>query len=236
MSLTSLSLGMRNLTQVETQGSKSKVYTLAVLVPPAEERIRANPTLVSQLSLRTVTYPLSATPPAEYNELPIGIDGRPLNRYLQHVRESQPISEDLHQQILDRASSPAKPSPCRDQKATRTFAILSTEAGDNPWSLGSPLLNMEALMGTNLFDWLLPIQRSPCCNHEDPESYYALGPAVDRLRARFGFIAAEDVRSKRPHPQPGKTWRTRGRGEDSHRPKNAEELRDINHGRGVSQV
>jgi palmitoyltransferase len=85
----------------------------------------------------------------------------------------------------------------RDLNATRTFGILKTlEPGSNPWDLGSALLNLETVMGLNIIDWILPIRRSPCCNHEDPESHFLIGPAVDILRASYNLIDAKDIRAR----------------------------------------
>ncbi|KAH6855287.1 DHHC palmitoyltransferase-domain-containing protein [Chaetomium sp. MPI-CAGE-AT-0009] len=74
----------------------------------------------------------------------------------------------------------------RDQLATRTFAIVKTEMGENPWDLGY-YRNWKSVMGDNLFDWLLPIRGSPCALYEDDESFYELGPLYQQLRARFGL-------------------------------------------------
>ena len=85
----------------------------------------------------------------------------------------------------------------RDLNATRTFSVLKmVDSGSNPWDLGSALLNLETVMGTNIVDWLLPIKRSPCCNHEDPESHFLIGPAVDVTRASYNFIATRDIRAR----------------------------------------
>ena len=81
----------------------------------------------------------------------------------------------------------------RDIMATRTFAVLGMETGENPWDLGSRLLNLETVMGTSIFDYLFPVRRSPCCNHEDPESYYDLGPAVDIVKSKYNLMNAEDI-------------------------------------------
>ena len=83
----------------------------------------------------------------------------------------------------------------RDSRATRTFAILKMlNPGDNPWDLGSVRLNLETVMGNGIVDWLLPIRRSPCCNHEDAESQFRVGPKVDFLRASCYFIEPNEVR------------------------------------------
>lgn len=84
--------------------------------------------------------------------------------------------------------------PARDLKASRTFAVLRMAQGENPWDLGSRLLNLQTLMGTTIIDWFLPFKRSPCCNHEDPESHFAIGPSVDMLKASVSFIEARDIR------------------------------------------
>lgn len=78
----------------------------------------------------------------------------------------------------------------RDLKATRTFAILKTEPGVNPWDLGSPLENLKVVMGNRIIDWFLPTS-SPCSNHDNPESQFQLGPAVYKLR-KYYFPDVED--------------------------------------------
>ena len=89
----------------------------------------------------------------------------------------------------------------RDLKATRTFGILSMQdVGQNPWDLGSALLNVKSVMGNSIIDWLLPIRRSPCCNHESAESYYDIGPYVENVRRVAGFI--EDQTSQNASQDP----------------------------------
>ncbi|KAI1811948.1 DNA/RNA polymerase [Poronia punctata] len=74
------------------------------------------------------------------------------------------------------------PATSRDDLATRTFAVLATEGGaqENPWDLGF-WRNWQTVMGTNPFDWLFPIRSSPCTNHESHESYYPMGPVLDKI-------------------------------------------------------
>lgn len=74
----------------------------------------------------------------------------------------------------------------RDQLATRTFAIVKTEMGENPWDLGY-YGNWKSVMGDGPIDWLLPLNGSPCARHEDNESFYKLGPLYRKLRVRFGL-------------------------------------------------
>lgn len=75
----------------------------------------------------------------------------------------------------------------RDLRATRTFAILTTNDGDNPWDLGSYVANFKTVMGNSVMDWFLPTT-SPCSIHEDSESQFTLGEAVYRLREKYSLV------------------------------------------------
>lgn len=66
------------------------------------------------------------------------------------------------------------PLSARDQLATRKFAVVRTQLGENPWDLG-PYDNWKSVMGTNILDWLLPINMSPCVYEENNESFYRMG-------------------------------------------------------------
>lgn len=74
----------------------------------------------------------------------------------------------------------------RDEQAKRTFAILQTEPGENPWDLGY-WRNWKSVMGNNILEWLLPIRHSPCCNHDSMVSDYDFGKVVNDLKRRYGF-------------------------------------------------
>ncbi|TQS37360.1 hypothetical protein Golomagni_02169 [Golovinomyces magnicellulatus] len=74
----------------------------------------------------------------------------------------------------------------------RTFAIMTTNEGENPWDLGSRLLNWKSVMGDSILDWFLPLRRSPCCNHDDSQSQFRFGFAVDKLRSRIGSLETEN--------------------------------------------
>ncbi|KAK7221571.1 hypothetical protein V2G26_009574 [Clonostachys chloroleuca] len=74
----------------------------------------------------------------------------------------------------------------RDRQAVRTFAIVKTEPGENPFDLGY-WRNFKAVMGNNIFEWLLPIRHSPCCNHDNPESFYEFGSLIEELKERHGL-------------------------------------------------
>jgi palmitoyltransferase len=83
------------------------------------------------------------------------------------------------------------PLSARDQLATRKFAVVRTQMGENPWDLG-PYNNWKSVMGTNMLDWLLPIRKSPCVYEENNESFYKMGPLHGELRARYSLPRVVD--------------------------------------------
>jgi palmitoyltransferase len=85
----------------------------------------------------------------------------------------------------------------RDELATRTFAIVRTEMGENPWDLGY-YRNWKSVMGDNLIDWLLPFNESPCAKYESNQSFYEMGPLYQQLRVRFGLpeVSTEKERAE----------------------------------------
>ena len=98
------------------------------------------------------------------------------------------------------------PSP-RDELATRTFAIVKTEMGENPWDLGY-YRNWKSVMGNNILDWLLPLKESPCAKSETNESFYEMGPLYHQLRTRFGLPEVSGGK-ERAEPEMGEPDRRR---------------------------
>ena len=80
----------------------------------------------------------------------------------------------------------------RDEQATRRFAILKTEPGENPWNLGLRQ-NWRSVMGDGVAEWLLPIKHSPCCSRESMASDYPFGPLLEELKTRYGVPEAESA-------------------------------------------
>jgi palmitoyltransferase len=78
------------------------------------------------------------------------------------------------------------PEAITSSSTLRTFAIVSTKPGDNPWNIGR-LNNLKSILGKRYIDWILPIRNSPCCSHDNPESDYPLGLDVDRLKREYGL-------------------------------------------------
>lgn len=73
----------------------------------------------------------------------------------------------------------------------RTFAVLKTREGMNPWDV-SPFKNFAAVMGDHRHDWLLPVKMSPLCRGGG-ESMYDLGPDFETLTRQAGFLPLDEV-------------------------------------------
>lgn len=159
MSTSSLRYVFLNMTNIDMLGAPSKVYQLAVVVPHDQR-----PSTSGTLPYPTVTYPLP--------NLELGVSGE-ANR---PGRDTQTASSN---------GSGLSGQTARDALAVRTFAILKTEPGENPWHL-SYGRNWNEVMGNNVFDWFLPIKRSPCIHRESHESFYPFGPVLDDVCARYG--------------------------------------------------
>ena len=82
--------------------------------------------------------------------------------------------------------------------AIKTFAILHTKPGENPFDLG-PWQNFKTVMGNHWYDWLLPIRNSPCCNHDRRDGQFAMGPVVQRMRAEAGIASPDESMDEKTH-------------------------------------
>ena len=72
--------------------------------------------------------------------------------------------------------------------STRTFAILHSRPGENPWDLGYSR-NFKSVMGEHWYDWILPIKRSPCANHDRQDCEFETGPVVERMKREAGIFS-----------------------------------------------
>ncbi|KAI5921774.1 palmitoyltransferase PFA5 [Camillea tinctor] len=163
MTVTSIRYIFLNMTNVDILGSPSKVYQLAVYLP------RGTP---PSDGFSVVTYPLPKP------------DQTPRTRTSRTV-----TSEASGASLQGRTSSPRLTA--RDDLAMRSFAILKTGAGENPWDLG-PWRNWQAVMGANPLDWLLPIRKSPCTNHESQRGFYPMGHVLTKVCTRYGLTVTSD--------------------------------------------
>ena len=80
-------------------------------------------------------------------------------------------------------------------REVRTFAILYTKPGENPFDLG-PYRNFVSVFGDYWYDWILPIRYSPCCNHDRQEGEFAMGPVIQRMRREAGIEFPEEMDEK----------------------------------------
>jgi len=175
MAASSIQLALINCTTVENLTRKTHVWYLAVRVPESYQPPFGGPSgeAPNSTPFRTVTYPLPQWIPTVTASL---------------------LGADTSTSPNDSASKRTNPAP-------RTFVVLTSKPGVNPWDLG-PLENMKQVLGFRWWDWLLPLKYSPCCNHESQQSVYALGPAVERMRKEAGLSSV---------PQRSNNSRTRER-------------------------
>ncbi|KAI1349704.1 DHHC palmitoyltransferase-domain-containing protein [Xylaria sp. FL0043] len=157
MTATSARYIVKNMTNVDILSFRQKVYHLAVRVPRGTRSDRFS----------VIVYPLRKS------ETRLGDRKGAVRRSTPNGREPDEQADTL-------------PANSRDDLATRTFAILQTAPGENPWDLG-PWRNWKSVMGANPLDWVLPIRHSPCATHERSESLYPMDPILDQLRARYGL-------------------------------------------------
>lgn len=224
MTATSVELAIRNQTQVERLGAETRIHILAVIKPSNFTIPSIQHQNGPILSYPELTYPLDFESPSLTSEDPISNPANQNNLRppsatannhdgTSQARESPTrdlstgstiVAADAHPSSTESSKETAHPSSQwpnpsiarRDNLAKRTFLILKMpEPGYNPWDLGSSLLNWESVMGDSVLDWVLPFKRSPCCNHEEGESYYQVGPMVDLLKSKYGLIPESEIRA-----------------------------------------
>jgi palmitoyltransferase len=191
LALTSTHLALRNVTTIENIDVNTATYFLAVLLPP-ELQHEQNLQFPPPASLSRHTTPPSrsgdSTAPfaseiddpahASYftntNPLASERSSRPRKR-----SRDDPAAKYWHGTITyplyvspDRPPLPAPES--------RTFAIIRTPEGMNPWNLGA-YYNFTSVFGTGPHHWLLPVAHSPCTKHESAISFYAMGWEFEQL-------------------------------------------------------
>lgn len=115
------------------------------------------------------------------------------------------------------------PHPGVSSSASRIFAILHSKPGENPYDLGY-YGNFKTVMGDNLFDWIIPLKYSPCCNHDSRESAFELGPVVQRMRMEAGLVEARSRSEKhRKHHRRRKSRRSSTSNRQQEKPPASEE-------------
>ncbi|KAH8907589.1 hypothetical protein BR93DRAFT_911530 [Coniochaeta sp. PMI_546] len=109
----------------------------------------------------------------------------------QYLLISYPLPEPALSSKTQSSSTGENAATLRDSLATRKFAVVKTQLGENPWDVG-PYRNWVSVMGTNMIDWVLPIRHSPCVAAETNTSFYEMGPLYDELRTRYSLPPLSD--------------------------------------------
>jgi hypothetical protein len=116
--------------------------------------------------------------------------------------------------VIDANTNPSPPQ--------RTFAILHSKPGESPFDLGM-FENWKSVMGYTIWDWILPLRYSPCCDHTSAESDFQMGPVFELMKERAGILPAEDTGEKR-HRRKHRRRSSQHRRHDKDRPKDSQEV------------
>lgn len=183
MANASLFSTIKNSTTVDNLSARTRIHHFAILIPPLPappSEILGSSTTPPSIQPQTTSEALGSTPPTL--------------RIFQPPRPYPVVTYPLP------SSSPTVPSTPQ-----RTFAILATPTGSNPYKLSSTLENIRTVMGDHIWDWFLPLRYSPCCDHghkrwfgdgvgmvEEGRSgkkgyMYKLGPVVEKMIKEAGL-------------------------------------------------
>lgn len=188
MAATSMRLAFLNLTTIDNIDHLKRTMYLAVLVNARIHSRPITPPPAAQLDQPGFTYQAS-TP-------------RPQTSSTSHSRHSRNIEKPpnswegtITYPIYTKPSSPSSSTfsapnsecPQPTLPPPRTFAILRTTPGSNPWNMGT-LENFKSVMGKHWYDWFLPLRYSPCCDHDRGDSFYEFGSDVETLKREAGLL------------------------------------------------
>ncbi len=157
-----------------------------------------NTTTIENLSRKTKVWQLAVHMPNP----PPGGSGPP------------PFRTITYGQPLPGAPDAQDPASTGQPWEPRTFAILHSKPGENPWDLGWRR-NFTSVMGDRWYDWLLPLKHSPCTTHDRIDYEFETGPVVERMKREAGILApdrTEDGEKPRRH---GRRRRRRSTGAQS---------------------
>lgn len=155
----------------------------SALTMTASHHILKNLTNVDYLKTKNMVYQLAIRVP---RGTPPGFDYTVINYPLPKLETATSSPHSSNRPPLN------EPTSSRDLLATRTFAVVRTEKGENPWDLGL-YRNWKSVMGNNIIDWFLPINLPPSESYENTVSFYEMGPLVEELRKRFKLPELPDV-------------------------------------------
>ncbi|KAL8762840.1 MAG: hypothetical protein Q9184_001226 [Pyrenodesmia sp. 2 TL-2023] len=129
-----------------------------------------NSTTIENLSRKTKVWQLAVHMPTP----PPGSDPPPFRT----ITYGQP---------LPGAPGAQDPAPTGQPSEPRTFAILHSKPGENPWDLGWRR-NFMSVMGDHWYDWFLPIKHSPCARHDRMDCEFETGPVVERMKREARLV------------------------------------------------
>lgn len=200
MTLMTLQLIMKGVTTIENLDAGSRVMHMAVLLPP--EMQSHGQVIMPPPSARTTTPP--DTSGDSERPLTSDLDDPLHSTYFSRQHRQRTSRSKSHQGHQDRQRLPPALSPIMQGTITyplhlpqdrppvpapllRTFAILQTAPGMNPWDLG-PYQNLGQIFGTRLHHWILPIRFSPCTDHSSTVSQFPLGMDFADLLEDAGLV------------------------------------------------
>ncbi|KAL8926189.1 MAG: hypothetical protein Q9208_003092 [Pyrenodesmia sp. 3 TL-2023] len=93
-------------------------------------------------------------------------------------------------QPLPGARGAQDPASTGQPSEPRTFAILHSKPGENPWDLGWRR-NFMSVMGDRWYDWFLPIKYAPSARHDRVDCEFETGAVVERMKREAGLVAPD---------------------------------------------
>ncbi|KAK3062037.1 hypothetical protein LTS18_004954, partial [Coniosporium uncinatum] len=172
----SLQLAFQNLTTVEELTKGTRTEFVAVLVPRPNDQLPPVPPRTSRSNLPYQPTPFMGT----------------ITYPLQQPLSRTPSHQSSRGESASNSQSSALPANAR------TFAILRVPSGTNLWDI-NPRENLKSIFGSNVFEWILPIKYSPCCDHGNLESQYPFGPELEYLKTDAGLARSSLDNRKRRH-------------------------------------
>lgn len=210
LALMSTHLALRNVTTIENIDAATASIFLAVLLPPElqhEQNLQFPPPALSRHNTPPSRSADSSAPLTSELDDPAHASYFSNTRTVSSERNARPrkrsrddpAAQFWHGTITYPLYLPPDRPPLPAPES-RTFAILRTPPGMNPWNLGG-WHNFTSVFGAHPHDWLLPVAHSPCTRHGSAVSFYAMGWEFEQL--------LEDARLVQP-PEFIKRARRRG--------------------------
>lgn len=200
MVFNSFNLVFQNLTTIEN--ISRRVY-LAVVLPPELQMNPLAPPPPAKVSPGSVAdseppFTSEIDDPAHSNYF--GRQPRPKKRTVDESPNSPTKSKKIWKGTITYPLHLATDRPPIPAPAPRTFAVLQTPPGLNPWNLGTAYRNFKAVFGNKPHDWLLPLKHSPCCDHSSMISEFPLGPEFELLLQDAGLAHTDTHSGKSRRP------------------------------------